>query len=368
MFDRRLITNFDWPLFLLTLLITVVGLVTLYSASLEEGGQADHVFTKQIYWLIYGLIAMAVVLAIDYHYLARTAYLLYAATIIGLVAVAMTGKVISGAQRWLKIGSMTFQVSEMAKLSLTVVLARYFSEGKGDRQYYYLKDLIVPCLLILVPFALIVKQPDLGTALLFVIISFAIVFVIEMNFASMIKLMSAGTVAVFSMWFFLKDYQKNRLMNLFSPEQDPLGTGYHAIQSKIAIGSGGVLGKGLFAGTQSRLNFLPEKHTDFIFSVFAEETGFVGSLLLIILYVIFLVRCFQVISRSKDRFGVLLATGIIASFSCYIILNIGMTVGLFPIVGVPLPLMSYGGSSLITTFIGVGLLLNIKMRRFIELR
>jgi rod shape determining protein RodA len=345
-----------------------VGLVTLYSAALEEGGQADQVFIKQIYWLTYGLIAMVIVLVFDYHFLARTAYLLYAITIIGLVAVAMTGKVISGAQRWLKIGPLTLQVSEMAKLCLTIVLARYFSDGKNEGQHYYLKDLIPPFILVLIPFALIVKQPDLGTALLFVIISFAIVFVIEINFASLMKLMGAGLVATVSMWFYLKDYQKNRLLNLFFPEQDPLGTGYHAIQSKIAIGSGGIFGKGLFAGTQSRLNFLPEKHTDFIFSVFAEETGFIGSLVLIVLYLFFIIRCFQVLSRSKDRFGVLLATGIIASFSCYIILNIGMTVGVFPIVGVPLPLMSYGGSSLITTFLSVGLLLNIKMRRFIEIR
>lgn len=367
MFDRRLANNFDWPLLLLALSIAAIGLTTLYSATLE-GEQSHVVFIKQIYWLCYGLLAMVLVLLFDYHHLARTAYLFYFFTIILLIAVLLMGKVISGSQRWLKIGSITFQVSEMAKLSITLVLARYFSDGRGKGQNYYLKDLLVPGALLLIPFALIVKQPDLGTALLLVIISFVIVFLIEVHMGSLLKMVGTGVAAMLPMWFFLKDYQKNRLMTLFFPEQDPLGTGYHAIQSKIAIGSGGIFGKGLFAGTQSRLNFLPEKHTDFIFAVYAEETGFLGAVVLIVLYLLFLFRCFQILYHSKDRFGMLLAAGIIASFSCYIIINIGMTLGLFPIVGVPLPLMSYGGSSLVTTFICLGVLLNIKMRRFIEIK
>jgi len=367
-FDRRLLANFDWTLLLLTLILSAIGMTTLYSATHGEDGYVSPVFIRQTYWLVYGLIAMLATLLMDYHYLARFAYLLYALTIIGLVAVVLTGKMVSGSQRWLRIGPLAFQISELAKLSLAIVLARYFSDGKNQGQYYYLKDLIIPGILILFPFVLIVKQPDLGTALLCIVVGAAIISVIEIHARSYMKLVGAAITAFFSMWFFLKDYQKERLMTLFSPERDPLGAGYHALQSKIAIGSGGLWGKGLFAGTQSRLNFLPEKHTDFIFSVYAEETGFVGALLLIALYMIFLVRCFQVLNRSKDRFGVLLATGIIAALSCYIILNIGMTIGLFPIVGIPLPLMSYGGSSLVTTFICVGLLLNIKMRRFIEIR
>ncbi len=360
--------NFDWLLFLLALGIASVGLLALYSATLESNGHANGVFVKQFYWLVFGLIAMFAVLLIDYHNLAKIAYVLYFVTVIALVVVFVAGTKIAGAQRWIKIGGLTFQISELAKFSIALVLAKYFSEGRLRGQHYYLKDLMVPGVLVLVPFLLIVKQPDLGTAMLFLMVSFSIIFIVEINSRSFLKLIGAGIAALAPMWFFLKDYQKNRLSTFFFPEQDPLGTGYHAIQSKIAIGSGGMFGKGFFMGTQSRLNFLPEKHTDFIFSVFAEETGFIGSLLLISLYFCFLLRCFQVLFRSKDRFGMLLATGIITSFSCYIILNMGMTVGLFPIVGIPLPLMSYGGSSMVTTFIGVGLLLNIQMRRFSEIK
>ncbi len=367
MIDRRLVNNFDWVLLLLTLGIASIGMIMLYSATLGEGG-SSKVFIKQVYWLTYGILLMLAVLLVDYHYISKLAYVFYAVTIVLLIAVIFSGKTISGSQRWIKIGSITLQCSELAKLSVTFVLARYFAEGKNRGQYYYLKDLVIPGILVLIPFILIVKQPDLGTALLLAIISFSIIFAIEINPSSLLKLAGSGIAALAPMWFFLKDYQKNRILTLFSPEQDPLGTGYHAIQSKIAIGSGGLFGKGLFAGTQSRLNFLPEKHTDFIFSVYAEETGFIGALILILLYLFFLIRCFQVLTHSKDRFGMLLAMGILASLSCYIILNIGMTVGLFPIVGVPLPLFSYGGSSLVTTFICVGLLLNIKMRRFIEIR
>lgn len=366
MIDRRLVNNFDWVLLFLTLAISAMGLTMLYGATM--GDNANGVFVKQVYWFIYGMVAMFAVLCVDYHYLSKTAYLFYAIMIASLIAVFMAGKTISGAQRWIKIGPITLQFSELAKLSVTLVLAKYFSEGKNEGQHYYLKDLIVPGILVFIPFALIVKQPDLGTALLLLIVSFSIIFVIEINPRSLMKLIGAGIAALAPMWFFLKDYQKNRLLTLFSPEQDPLGIGYHTIQSKIAIGSGGIFGKGLFAGTQSRLNFLPEKHTDFIFSVYAEETGFIGVIILILLYFFFLLRCFQVLSHSKDRFGILVAVGILASLSCYIILNIGMTIGLFPIVGVPLPLFSYGGSSLVTTFICIGLLLNIKMRRFIEIK
>ena len=366
MIDRRLATNFSWWLLILILAVSILGVVIINSAN---HGRPElffrNLYIKQIYWVLYGLVAMAVAIAVDYRILSRYAYLIYGCTVLALSYVLFFGTIASGARRWIQLGPLTIQVSEFAKISLIIILAKYFETGKLQWQFQF-KDLIVPTLLTGVLGGLIVRQPDLGTAIMIFLIFLVFVAAIEFNFFTLLKLFGLGIISAPLLWFFLQDYQKTRVLTLFNPEMDPLGAGYHTIQSKIAIGSGGFWGKGLFAGTQSRLNFLPEKHTDFIFSVFAEETGFIGVFLLFGLYLAIILKGLNIAFRAADRFGFFMALGLISSITFYIIFNIGMTIGLFPVTGLPLPLMSYGGSSLITNFFALGLLLNIEMRRTIH--
>lgn len=366
MIDQRLISNFNWLFFLTCLGISILGVVTIYSAN---HGRPELFFRglyiKQIYWIGYGLVAMLIALLLDYRWFSRYAYLIYVLTLLALAYVLINGVVASGARRWIFIGSTSIQVSEFAKVSLIIALAKYFESGKMSGQYT-LKDLVIPALMTAILGGLIVVQPDLGTTMMVFFIFLVFVAAIEMQTMTLIKLFSSGLLLAPAIWFFLQDYQKSRLLTLFNPELDPLGAGYHSIQSKIAIGSGGFWGKGLLAGTQSRLNFLPEKHTDFIFSVFAEETGFLGVVVLLSLFLFIILKGLNIAFRAGDRFGFFLALGLISSITFYIIFNVGMTIGLFPITGIPLPLLSYGGSSLITNFFAIGLLLNIEMRRAIH--
>ncbi|MZG52975.1 MAG: rod shape-determining protein RodA [Nitrospinae bacterium] len=363
MIDRRIVSNFNWLYFFSILTVSVIGVITIYSANHARPEEFFRgLYIKQIYWIAYGLIAMLVALAIDYRWFSRYAYLIYALTILGLGYVLINGVVASGSKRWIYIGSISIQVSEFAKIAIVIALAKYFETGKLTGQYT-LRDLAVPALLTAALGGFIVVQPDLGTTMMILFIFLAFIAAIEINRMTLAKLFVGGLALAPALWFFLKDYQKTRLRTLFNPELDPLGAGYHSIQSKIAIGSGGFWGKGLFAGTQSRLNFLPEKHTDFIFSVFAEETGFIGVILLISLFTYIILKGLNIAFRAADRFGFFLSLGLIISISFYMIFNIGMTVGIFPITGIPLPFVSYGGSSLITNFFAIGLLLNVEMRR-----
>ncbi len=363
MFDRRLFTNFNWLYFAAILAVAILGVVLIHSANhARPEAFFRNLYIKQIYWVLAGLGAMLVALLIDYRVLNRYAYLIYFLTVGLLIYVLYFGTVASGARRWIFIGSFSIQISEFAKYALIIALAKYFDATKPQTQYE-LKDLILPALMTLVLGILIIMQPDLGTAMIIFFLFFIFLIAVEINSKTLFRLVGSCVVLAPMAWFFLKDYQKTRLRTLFNPEMDPLGAGYHTIQSKIAVGSGGFWGKGLFAGTQSRLNFLPEKHTDFIFSVLAEEMGFVGVSVLFILYLILILKGLNIAFRTVDRFGLFLALGIIASMSFYIIFNIGMTIGLFPVTGLPLPLLSYGGSSLITHFFALGLLLNMEMRR-----
>ena len=366
MIDRRLASNFNWLFFLICLGISILGVVIIYSANhARPEAFFRGLYIKQIYWIGYGLVAMLIALALDYRWFSRYAYLIYFFTLLALAYVLVYGVVVSGSRRWIYIGSISIQVSEFAKVSLIIALAKYFESGKLSRPFT-LKDLLIPALMTGVLGGLIVIQPDLGTTMMIFFIFLVFVFAIEMETMTFIKLFSSGLLLAPAIWFFLKDYQKSRLLTLFNPELDPLGAGYHSIQSKIAIGSGGFWGKGLLAGTQSRLNFLPEKHTDFIFSVFAEETGFLGVAVLLSLFLFVILKGLNIAFRAGDRFGFFLSLGLISSFAFYIIFNVGMTIGLFPITGIPLPFLSYGGSSIITNFFAIGLLLNIEMRRAIH--
>jgi rod shape determining protein RodA len=365
MIDRRMLLNIDWMLLLLVLVITAWGLVTVYSAThgrLET--HLDDLYLKQIYWFGAGLVLMVLITLVDYQLLSRGAYLLLILGILLLVAVLVVGRVASGARRWLVLGPLSFQPSEAVKVFLVLSFARYFTvtHREGGLRFH---DLLLPLLMVAVPFALIAKQPDLGTALVLFFVACTLIFSSGFPLKILLSMMGVGLIAMPIGWNFLKDYQKVRVITLLNPDFDPLGAGYHSWQSKIAIGSGGFWGKGWLAGTQSGLNFLPEKHTDFIFAVFAEEWGFVGTAALIVLYLILVLRGISIAYRSKDRLGSLIATGVVAMLSVYILFNIGMTIGLTPVVGLPLPLFSYGGSSMLATMVAIGLLLNIRMRRFL---
>ena len=361
----QIISNFDWVIFGLTIIISVVGIFTIYSTG-GSGGEPGRIYIKQIYWILYGLMAMLLILFIDYHSLEKLAYILYFVIIVVLIMVAVSGKTVSGARRWLSFAQFTFQPSELAKIVIIITLARYFDDKK-IRGFYKIRDLITPAIIVLIPAVLIAKQPDLGTAVVIFFIFISMSFLIGINIRSLFILAGSAIVSLPFLWHFMKDYQKNRILTLINPQADPLGRGYHIIQSKIAIGSGGYMGKGFMSGTQSQLNFLPEKHTDFIFSVFAEEMGFIGALVLIALYIILIIKGIDVVYHARDRSGSLIAGGVVSMLAFHMIFNIGMTTGMFPVVGIPLPLMSYGGSYLVTTFISIGLLLNIKMRRFVDM-
>ncbi len=370
--DRRQFGNLPWGLVSLIFAIALFGVITVYSATYTSKGPSP-LYYKQLIWVAIGLCVMIFSIIPDYHTVGRYAYILYAISLMMLVLVMVMGRSGMGAQRWLAIGPFAFQPSEFAKLTVTLALARYFAEDPR-RGGYDLRDLAVPAVMVALPVLLVLKQPDLGTAMMLVLTSSLIVMLAGIRFrAVMIVVLIIATVAsaVFlvspvrnKIWGKLKPYQQNRIKAFIDPSSDPLGSGYHANQSKIAVGSGQIIGKGYRKGTQSQMAFLPERHTDFIFAVVSEERGFVGSSLLILLYLALLLSGVDAAKNAKDRLGVLMAGGIVSMISIYVFINIGMAVGIVPVVGVPLPLVSYGGTSIITTFLAIGLLLNIQTRRF----
>jgi len=365
MFDRRLLQNFDWILLLLLILIATVSLVNLYSATspVRDSG-SSQVFMKQIYWFLIGFAVLLLMTTFDYHILERLAYPAYVLALALLVLVLVVGKVYSGSQRWLSFGGISFQPSELAKVAIIITLAKYFSERGEDYLEYRLRDLWRPFLLIIIPCGLIIKEPDLGTALILLIVSFSIILFAKIKWKSLLILILTFLLSVPFIWFTLKEYQQNRILTFLSPERDPLGAGYHINQSKIAIGSGLLWGKGFLQGTQTRLHFLPEQHTDFVFSVLAEEWGFIGSLVLISLYIFLILRGINIAKNSRDKFGSIMALGIVSIVFWQLVINVGMATGLLPVVGIPLVLFSYGGSSVVSTMACMGVLMNISMRRF----
>lgn len=361
--DRRLIAHFDWPLLLSALLIIGCGLATVLSATYSENATFSGLFLRQAMWTCVGLVALLAVVAFDYHWLERYGYLIYGGALILLVLTPLIGASGGGARRWIALGPITIQPSEFAKIPVLVALATYIHREVGD-EALPLRMLVGPALLLIVPAALIMKQPDLGTALTICFTSGLLLLIAGLRWRLILSALTAALVALPYVWRHLKEYQKQRIWTFVDPMSDPLGSGYHIIQSKIAIGSGMLFGKGYLHGTQTRLNFLPEQHTDFIFAVFAEEWGFVGALVLVALYTFFLARCFVVATRAKDNFGLLLAGGVTAMIFCQVVINIAMAMGALPVVGITLPMFSYGGSSMLITLIGIGILMNVSMRRF----
>lgn len=364
MIDRRLVTNFDWTLVALTLAICLLGIINIYSASYSYRVTTLPFYLKQLNWMVFGLLLSLLVASIDYHILEDFAYWLYGFLLLLLVAVLLVGKTSMGATRWLDLGLFSVQPSELMKIVIIVTFARFFN-NYHVHDGLSVRDLAFPLLLLAIPAALIMKQPDLGTAILLILIAISIAFYVGLRWSTVLTFVLVTIPMCWIGWnHLLKPYQKSRLLNFIDPERERLGSGYHIIQSKIAVGSGGFWGKGYLKGTQSQLRFLPEQHTDFAFSVFAEEWGFLGVLVLITLYISLVIWGLNIARRCNDRLGGLLAVGVTAMLFWHTIINIGMVIGLFPVVGVPLPFFSYGGTTMITSMVGIGILQSISMRRF----
>jgi len=366
--DRRLIKNFDWISFSLVTLLSVMGIMTIYSATRSPlpGGEMPSYYIKQLYWLLLSVAAMIAIVSFDYIWLKRFSYVLYGVGIFLLLLVLFHGRTGMGAQRWLNIGIFSFQPSEVFKLFYVITISRYLSETQGKVGLISLLKTFF--LLAFVPVVMVIKQPDLGTAVILLLVLLSLISTkgFQKKAIALIILISLVSVPFIGniMWEGLKDYQKNRLVAFLEPEVDPAGIGYHINQSKVAIGSGNFIGKGYLKGTQGPFRFLPEKHTDFIFAVFAEEWGFAGSAVLLLLYLSLILRGLDTARKAKDEFGSLLATGISFMFTIYFFINIGMTLGIMPVVGVPLPFMSYGGTSLLANFVAAGILISVRTRRF----
>lgn len=360
---REFRDTFDWTLFVTVAAIAVIGVVNLYSAT---SASRDHagVYIQQIYWLTLGAGVAVLIVAVDYRHLERHAWIIYGIGIVLLVLVFLLGRDIRGSQRWIPIGAFSLQPSEVMKVCLIVALAKYLhNDPKTDGRT--LKDLVVPGLILAVPMVLILAQPDLGTAMILAFVFGTIMLLTHLKIRSLVTLAAAFVMSAPLTWtYLLEDYQQERLTAFVKPHSDLLDSGWHAHQSLVAIGSGGVTGKGLMQGTQNQFRFLPDQHTDFPFPVWAEEQGLLGSLVLLLLYMFLVIWGLKIASQAKDRFGAVIAVGVSALIFWHTAINIGMVSRLLPVVGVTLPLVSYGGSSVMSVMMGIGMLMNVSMRRF----
>ncbi len=348
-----------WGLALTILAVSSIGFVMLYSAA---GGDWDPWASRQISRFAMGFAIMIAVATVDIRFWMKAAYPFYALSVVLLVAVDLMGEVGMGAQRWLDLGFVQIQPAELAKISIVLVIARYF-HGINHEQIGNPLYLVWPILLTLVPAFLIFKQPKLGTTLVVLTTTAIVFFMAGVRMWKFILVASAAAGAVPIAWSLLRDYQRQRVLTFLNPESDPLGAGYHIIQSKIALGSGGIWGKGLGGGTQSHLQFLPEKQTDFIFTMLSEEFGFVGGLVLIGLYTIIVLYGLAIALRARSQFGRLVAVGLLSGIYLNALINMAMVMGLVPVVGEPLPLVSYGGTSMLTLLFGFGILIGVYVHR-----
>lgn len=356
--------DFDWVLLLFVLLIAALGIMEIYSATLNTKFAGVHV--KQIYWILAGLFVLFLVSLINYHALLDKVHWLYLASVVSLVAVALFGRKYLGARRWIQLpGGQHFQPSEWVKVVLILALAKYFCDLPS--KHASVSDIVKAGLIAGIPMLLVLSQPDLGTSLTYVpvVIMALILGGLRLKHAAVILL--AAALAMPLMWHFgLKAYQRERLVSFREPEADPQGSGYQVQQSLIAVGSGGIWGKGTAKGSQTQGLFLPVPHTDFIFAAFAEEHGFVGALGVLLLYLLLLMRLIHNAQTAPDRSGALVIMGVVAVLTFHVLVNIGMVVGYMPVTGIPLPLLSYGGSSVLFTFLALGIVMNIRMRRFVN--
>jgi rod shape determining protein RodA len=363
---RRMITfrDFDWVLLIFVLIICALGVLEIYSTTNGTKFAGAHV--RQIYWIMAGLAVMLTISLINYQLLLENSHWLYIASVLSLLAVALFGKKYLGARRWIQLpGGQHFQPSEWVKLVLILMLAKYFS-GETDREAS-LSDVAKAGLIAAVPMLLVLKQPDLGTALTYVPVAIMGLFLGGIQFRHAAIILVIAGVMMPAVWHYgLKPYQKDRLTTFLHPEVDGKGSGYQLEQSKIAVGSGGITGKGVGKGTQTQGSFLPEPHTDFIFAAWSEEHGFVGAVALLLLYFMVLMRLIHNAQTAPDSAGGFVVMGVVAVLLFHILVNVGMVVGFMPVTGIPLPLMSYGGSSVLFMFLALGIVMNIRMRRFVN--
>ncbi len=360
---REKLWHISWSFVLLVTLICCVGLLTLYSAA---NGSIDPWASRQAMRFFIGLVVMLAVSVVDIRSWMRWAYVLYGVALVLLIAVQIRGSVGMGAQRWIDLGFIQLQPSEIMKITLILALSRYF-HGASYQEVGRPIFLLPPLVMVFLPVGLVLKQPDLGTAMMLTLAAGAMFFLAGVRIWKFALILAAGGAVVPIAWKFMRDYQKNRILTFLNPESDPLGAGYHIMQSKIALGSGGVFGKGFMQGTQSHLNFLPEKQTDFIFTMLAEEWGLVGGVVLIGLYTLVLVYGYALSMKSRNHFGRLTGLGLTTTFFLYVFINVAMVMGLVPVVGVPLPLISYGGTAMLTLLFGFGLIMSVYIHRDVHI-
>ncbi len=365
--ERNFISRLDIRLILLIFCLNVIGLFNLYSATHgPHSRDVEPLFVQQIVWLLGGWTFFFILTFLDYIWVNKIIWIVYLLNVGALIYTDLLGKVVLGGQRWIDLHFFRYQPSETMKLCLILLLARILVNRNPMGFGMGIRELLFPAVLILIPFALTVKQPDLGTAMMLIFIGGTMLFFSKIKKSILIFIAALTLVAVPLAWKYgLKEYQRNRVFTFLSPDQDPQGTGYNSIQSKIAVGSGKFFGKGFRMGTQSQLEFLPERHTDFIFSVLSEEWGFVGSIIVLMTFAFLFKVCFEISLQARDKYGALIVIGVTGYIFWHMFVNIGMVIGLLPIVGVPLPLLSYGGSGMLTTMAGLGLVSSIAYRRYL---
>ena len=354
----RLVEHIDGPLLLITCILMAAGLATVYSATYDVSNRAFN----QMFNMAVGLTVMWAVAQLPPQKLMRFAVPLYVIGVILLILVFVAGVKVNGARRWLSLGVTRIQPSEILKIAMPLMLAWYFHKYEAALKF---RHYCISAVLLIIPFALIAKQPDLGTAILVGAAGFYVIFFAGLPWKVMIGMLIAGASAAPFAWTMLHDYQRKRILTLIDPTTDPLGSGYHIIQSTIAIGSGGSFGKGWLEGTQTHLEFIPERHTDFIFAVFSEERGLLGNSILLFLYFLLIGRGLMITANASTLFSRVLGGSITLSFFTYVFVNMGMVSGILPVVGVPLPFMSYGGTALVTLFLGLGILMSIHSHRML---
>jgi rod shape determining protein RodA len=362
-FAARVRDHFDWPLFICAALIAILGVTNLYSATSVYQGARSELYISQVYWLVIGGVLGGILVAIDYRHLERFGYVLYTFGVFSLVLVTVLAKNVRGSARWIEFGSFRWQPSEYMKLFLVIALAKYLHDDPKT-EGRTLKDLAIPAALTAVPALLVLRQPDLGTASILVFIFVTIALVTRIRWQSIVAVVATIGVSAPVVWnFVLMQYQKDRVLTFLDPEKDVRGLGWHAHQARVAIGDGGLFGSGFMKGTQNQFGFIPDQFSDFPFPVFAEEWGFVGCFVLVCLFGFFAVWSIRVASLAKDRCGAVLAIGGASVVFWHAVVNMGMAAGVLPVVGVTLPLFSYGGSSVTTMLMSIALVMNVSMRR-----
>ncbi len=358
--DRRLLYNVDWVLLAASLLLTLVGTAMIYSAT--HAGRSSDLYLKQLLLIALGTLALMVTALVDYRRLADRALLLYGVSVVALLYVLKFAPLVAGTRRWILIGGFRFQPSELVKLAAALFVAKVFAEYRQETLGLW--DVVVPGAGIALLALLIAREPDLGSAAALFPLLFAVAFLAGLRMRAVALLAAVLVMTGALTWPFLRDYQKTRVYTFLDPSLDPRGAGYQKIQSQIAVGSGGLVGKGFLEGSQAQLGYLPARHTDFVFSVLAEELGFLGVVVVLGLYLLVLWRMLETARLARDRLGAFLVAGLAGSFGFQVVYNVAMVAGLLPVKGLPLPLMSYGGSSILSSLMSIGLVLSVRMRRF----